>query len=279
MPPCRRELLASAWRKISNTCGKNSGAIPCPLSSTINLRLIAFLVQRDFDLAIGRRKFHRVVKKVPGDLAQPNRVAFHYQHFRIEINVKSDPFGSASALTVSIASVITVDKRHGLPIKRKFAHLQARQIKQVGNQLRLGQRIAANGFRGFNHKRMLLRLVAAPQYFRVANDDVQRISQLMRKRGQKFVLQPIGVFRLGACFAFSLRAGFPVLLRRGGASVLSVETPTMPISSPLSLKIGESVNQRREERAVAPLHFKFACPALSGLQRRRGFLACSLKSR
>ncbi len=36
MPPCRRLLLASPCRKISNTCGRNSGAIPWPVSSIVN---------------------------------------------------------------------------------------------------------------------------------------------------------------------------------------------------------------------------------------------------
>ena len=48
------------------------------------------MAQNDFDLTARRREFHRVVKQVPGDLSEPNRVALNYQNLRIENNRKSD---------------------------------------------------------------------------------------------------------------------------------------------------------------------------------------------
>ena len=48
-----------------------------------------------------------------------------------------------------------VDSDTGCRSSRKFTHLQTRQVEQIGNQLRLGQRIAANRLSGFDYKLML----------------------------------------------------------------------------------------------------------------------------
>src|SRR6266550_3871118 len=95
--------------------------------------LIAFLAQSDFDLTISRREFHRIVKQVPGNLSQTNRVALNYKNLVVEINRKGDSFSFDLRADGFDGFRNNGRKGHGLPVERQFAHLQAREIEQVRN--------------------------------------------------------------------------------------------------------------------------------------------------
>ena len=48
-PPCARVVELSAWRKRSNTCGRNSGAMPRPVSADDDLHVRVDALQRDLN--------------------------------------------------------------------------------------------------------------------------------------------------------------------------------------------------------------------------------------
>ena len=55
-------------------------------------RAIVFITQTDLDAAARRRELHRIVQQVPGDLLQPQTIAFNQQKLIADIHTNIDPF-------------------------------------------------------------------------------------------------------------------------------------------------------------------------------------------
>ena len=102
-----------------------------------------------------------------------------------------------------MASVKIVESETRLEFQRELAHLQSREIQQIRNQARLRQGVTPDRLSSFDHQLVMARFLTAQQDFRIADDGVKRIAQLVREGREKFILQPVGCFSFGACFVLA----------------------------------------------------------------------------
>ena len=72
-PACSRVTSDFSCRNRSNTCGRNAGSMPAPVSVTVSTASSASRSQRDADLVASLRELDRVREQVPDDLLQPAR--------------------------------------------------------------------------------------------------------------------------------------------------------------------------------------------------------------
>ena len=79
-PPARRVVEVSACVKRSKTCGKNSGAMPWPLSLTASCTRLACEPDLGADDAALGGELDRVRQQVRHELLQAARVAVHRHH-------------------------------------------------------------------------------------------------------------------------------------------------------------------------------------------------------
>src|SRR5215510_9200794 len=149
-----------------------------------------------FDLPAFGREFDGVREQVPDDLLQSVGVAQHHFGLRAEMGDQLDPFRLGCR---------TYGPERGFDSRREVGRLRfqaqpagddARRIEQVFDDLELRLRVAFDNGRGLRDELAVAR--AGTQQARVAEDDVQRRSQLVRDHGQKFVFGAVGGFRHGA---------------------------------------------------------------------------------
>ena len=86
-------------------------------------------------------------------------------------------------------------QHHLHPIQHDLAGVDARQIEQVVDDLRLARRRRRNGLRSLGHHRRIARLGQAHQQLCVHVDDVQRVLEFMRHHREKLILLRIRLFQ------------------------------------------------------------------------------------
>ncbi len=140
-----------------------------------------------------------------------------------------------------MASVKIVESESGLEFQRELAHLQSREIQQIGNQARLRQGVTPDRLSSFDHELVIARFLTAQQDFRIADDGVKRIAQLVREGREKFILQPVGCFSFGACFVLAfekfIALGLSLLTLVMSRAILDA-----PTTRPSWFLIGEMVS-------------------------------------
>ena len=89
----RAWLELSAWRKRSKTCGRNSGAMPLPVSVTTISTCGVHALQPHLHAAAARRELDGVREQVPDDLLQAVGVARDGAGPRVEDRLQADALG------------------------------------------------------------------------------------------------------------------------------------------------------------------------------------------
>ena len=121
----------------SNTHGRNSGAIPLPVSLTVSSTAVARPAQRDANRAALRRELDRVRQEIERHLLKPGAVAEHLAAGSLEIDDHLDTLGLRGGqhdLDCIAYGRVQVDER---PLEAKLAGRDARHVEQVFDQLRL----------------------------------------------------------------------------------------------------------------------------------------------
>ena len=103
---CARTSL-SAWRNRLKRCGRNSGAMPSPVSLTVISTCEFTRCRRTCTRPPLRRELDGVGQQIPHHLLQPLRIARHRHAGRSIADCSRTPFAAAAGVTVSSASWMT----------------------------------------------------------------------------------------------------------------------------------------------------------------------------
>ena len=146
------------------------------------------------DRAAGRGEAHRVRDQVGDDLVEPLRVGAHPHRVRLDVDrVTSELAGTgqdAHGLADAHLEVHRAARQHDV------AAGNAREVEQVADQPpEVGDLVADRAARAVRD-----RVVTADaiEHAHRADDDRERVAQLVAQHRQELVLRPVGALRLGA---------------------------------------------------------------------------------
>ena len=196
-PPCARVVLLSAWRKRSKTCGRNSGAMPQPVSVTRSSTSSPSRGQRHVDRPPARREPDRIRQQIPDDLLQTARVGMDHQRRRIDPLHEHDVLrvrGGADRLDCGLDDRAEGDVGR---VQLDRPRRDTRHVEQFLDHLCLNARVAFDDVNRVADARPVV--IAARENRRPAENRIQWRPQLVRKRGEEFVLRPVRGFRLPSC--------------------------------------------------------------------------------
>ena len=239
-PPCRRVVLASAWRKRSKTCGRNSGLMPMPVSMTListceltRSRSTWTWPPLGVNLTALESRFQTTCWS---RAASPVTGAGE----RIEHLMDADALGVGCRQHGGEGGLDDLGKVQPLDVEAEVAGDDAGDVEQVVDELGLGLRIPLDG------REPLLQVLgvdlAGAEDLGPAEDGVERRAQLVRERGQEFVLHAVGRLGLGpaASAAASSRSRSSSARLR---SVMSLATFEAPMILPSASRIGETLSE------------------------------------
>ena len=172
------------------------------------------MLQLDHDSAVGFAELHRVGNKVPDNLLEPLPVPLHHHLRRREPrnHLHASRFGRRPDGVER--RLYHRSERHGRRIQVQPPGDDARDVEEVGNELRLQLCVAVDHLErapraaGIEH--------ALHHHPRPADDSVERRAQLVRQRGEEIVFGAIG----GLCLLARNRHGLLFALARDELSHL-----------------------------------------------------------
>ena len=186
-PPSGRLADEFAWRNRSNTCGRNSGEMPFPVSATIRRTLSPSSLDAHVDGAAGGRELDGVRQQVPDDLLHAIRIAVDEpgvapSSFRIVMFL-----ACAAGVTTSIAASVAATRSTG-SISSRSLPLMMRAMSSMSSI----SRTCADGVALDDLERARRaspgRRSRAEQDARPAEHRVERRADLVRQRRQELVL-------------------------------------------------------------------------------------------
>jgi hypothetical protein len=193
-----------------------------PVSLTV-LDVRVHPLQPQLDATATGRELHGVREQVPDHLLQAIRIPRHGADVRLEDRLEAHTLRIRRRGDRGQPIAQHRGQVHRLNVQPDLARRDARHVEDVFDHLRQRRRVA---FERFERLRLALLLQdPRPQHPRVAEDGVERRPELVRQRGEEFVLQLVG--------RLQLRVRARVVHRerraRGGvfrdADVLFVEVP------------------------------------------------------
>src|SRR5262249_8543620 len=175
--------------------GQKLGADAPTRVAHLQLRAVPDAFQHDLDLPAFRREFDRVREQIPYDLLQAVGVAEELD-LTIFRQAQVNAFGFGGRAHVGDDAMRRRVQSDGAHLNAPPAGDDARNVEQVFDQARLRLRVALNDFqRALQLVRLHLGIAQEPG---PPEDRVERRAQFMRDGGQKLVLKPVRLFRLGA---------------------------------------------------------------------------------
>ena len=211
-PPARRAAEVSACVKRSKTCGRNSRAIPMPLSLTWSCTRSAFLSEKHRDGAPLGRELDRVREQVRHELLQAPAVAHHHDRGVVRSEAQVDLLRRGARASGVQRRQHDLDEVHRAPLDRQLAAHDARSVEEIVDEARLVVDVALDGFRRALDQR-LLEWTGRREQMAPAAQRVERRAQLVRHDGEELVLGAVRALGLGAQPLLGHHQLFQVALR------------------------------------------------------------------
>ena len=275
-PPWRRVMVESAWRKRSKMKGRNSAAMPSPVSVTwicawpsVRARRISTRPPAEVNLIALESRFHTICCSRPAS-PESCRAAGS------STTDSSMPFASAPQphrVGRGVDHRGQVDRGRGEP---QAAGDHARGVEDVLDELGLGLGVSLDDLDPAGHGGLVRG--ARPKDVGPPEDGVERGAQLVRDGGQELVLHPVGALRLGARDVLAgqrLLAVLQLLLqpvvqprvldRVGRDARVQVHQAQLALRGPA----GEREEQRQDPDDRRPAACRAACCGRTGSRRAR----------
>jgi len=189
-PPARREAEVSACVKRSKTCGRNSGAMPMPLSFTWSCTRSAFLCRSTLIVPPSGVNFTAFDSRL--DTSCCSRPASPITMVAGSSGAKrrSTCFAVAPGRAASSVASNRVGEVHHAALDGELAADDARGVEQIVDQPRLVVDVALDRLGGALDERFVERVRRRHQVAPAAQR-VERRAQLVRDDGEELVLRPL----------------------------------------------------------------------------------------